>query len=264
MSAILYEKKGKIVYITLNRPEKLNALNREMIDGLQKAWVDFREDDDLWVAVLSANGKAFCAGADFAINRPLEVAPVIPGPPPKSRRALSAAIQMAPINFEVWKPIICAVHGYVYGAGLWLALGCDILVATEEAKFGAPEPRFSRATTFSPLFLDYVPLPVANELLLLGEPITAERAYQLGLINKVVPSGELMPTATKLAERMLENAPLAVRVMKEVIQRGREIPSYEGKMALVENAVLRVMQSEDSEEGVNAFREKRKPVWKGK
>ena len=264
MSVVLYEKKGRIVYITLNRPDKLNAMNDEMVDGLQKAWVDFRDDDDLWVAILAANGKAFCAGADITGRRPTEAAPVRPGPPPNVIRATSRSLQAAPTSFEVWKPVICAVHGYVYGAGAWLALNCDIRVATEDTKFGIPEVRFGRGVNFSPLITQYIPIGIANELLLWGDPIDAERAYNLGIFNRVVTKEELMPTATKLAERVCENAPLAVRTIKEVMRRGGEVFSFEGKMVLAEIMFPRVVTSEDYKEGVNAFKEKRKPIWKGK
>ena len=264
MSVVLYEKKGRIAYITLNRPEKLNAINDEIVDGLQKAWVDFRDDDDLWVAILAGNGRAFCAGADIAGSRSVKAAPIRPGPPPNVIRATSKALRTAPTAFEVWKPIICALHGYVYGAGTWLALNCDIRVAAEGTKFGIPEVRVSRAVNFAPLVSQYIPMGIASELLLWGDPISAERAYSLGIFNMVVPGEELMPTATKLAERVCENAPLAVRATKEVMWRGREIPSFEGKMALAETLFPRVTASEDYKEGVNAFKEKRKPVWKGK
>lgn len=264
MPVVLYEKKGRIVYITINRPEKLNAMSMEVVEGLQKAWVDFRDDEDLWVAVLSGSGRAFCAGADFVSNRPPESTPIRPGPPPTNRLAFSPSVLTEPAKYWVWKPIIGAIHGYAYGAGLWLAMGCDLLVAAEDAKFGLPEPKFGRATTIAPLLLDYLPLAAANELLLLGEPISAERAYQLGLINRVVQGDDLNTTATEMAKRLLENGPLALRAMKEVLQRGREIPSTEAKMALVENVFPNVWQSEDMQEGVNAFREKRKPVWKGR
>ncbi len=264
MSEVLYEKKGKLVYITLNRPEKLNAMSQNVVRLIQKAWVNFRDDEDLWVAVLSGNGRAFCAGADFVSNRPPESAPIEPGPPPTSRLSFSPSIQTEPAKFWVWKPIIGALHGYVYGAGLWLAMGCDMLIAAEDAKFGLPEPQFGRATTIAPLLLDYLPPALANELLLLGDPIDAERAYQLGLINRIVPREQLVTEATKLAKRLLENGPIALRTMKEVLQRGREIPGFAARMALVEAVFPRVWKSEDMQEGVKAFREKRKPVWKGK
>lgn len=264
MSVVLYEKKDRIVHITLNRPEKLNALNMAVVEELQKAWVDFRDDEDLWVAIVSGNGRAFCAGADFVSNRPRESAPIQPGPPPTNRMALSPSILTEPARFWVWKPIIGAVHGYVYGAGLWLAMGCDLLVAAEDAKFGLPEPKVGRATTIAPLLLHYLPPATANELLLLGDPFSAERAYQLGLINRIVQSSDLKSAAMELAERLLENGPLALRAMKEVLQRGREIPSTEARMALVESVFSSVWKSEDMQEGVEAFREKRKPVWKGK
>ena len=165
MSVVLYEKKGRIAYITLNRPEKLNAINDEIIDGLQKAWIDFRDDDDLWAAILAGNGKAFCAGADIARGPSVKAAPIRPGPPPNVIRATSKALRTAPTAFEVWKPVICALHGYVYGAGTWLALNCDMRVAAEGTKFCIPEVRFSRAVNFAALVSQYIPMGIARDMM---------------------------------------------------------------------------------------------------
>lgn len=265
MAVVLYEKKGKIAYITLNRPEKLNAVNEDIVEGLQKAWIDFRDDDELWVAILAANGRAFCAGADVASDvEPSMTAPLRTGPPPGVLRTTSKALRIAPTSYEIWKPVICAVHGYVYGAGAWLALTADIRIAAEGTLLGAPEAKVGRAVNFASLATRYLPMGIANELLLLGDSITADRAYQLGLFNMVVPAEELMPAATRVAERMCENSPIAVRKTKEVMLKSEEITSYEGKMALAEAMFLQVTASEDAREGAAAFKGKRKPVWKGK
>lgn len=255
MAVVLYEKKERIAYITLNRPEKLNAINQEMIEELQKIWVDFREDHDLWVAILGANGKAFSAGADVAGSYP-SATPVRPGPPPKDLRGFSKALQGSPASFEVWKPIIAALHGYVYGAALWISLCCDLRIAAEDTQIGMPEVKYGRAVTIAGLFSDYVPLGIAIELMLLGDPISAERAYQLGIVNKVVPREELMMTAIRLAEKICENSPLALRATKEVIWRSKDIPSIEAKLGLAEARFASVRELEDSKEAIKAFKEK--------
>ncbi|MFH1086968.1 MAG: enoyl-CoA hydratase-related protein [Chloroflexota bacterium] len=264
MSVVLFEKKGNIAYITLNRPEKLNAIDDEVVQGLQKAWVDFREDDSLWVAVVSGNGRAFCAGGSISPGELHKAVPVRTGPPPTTIRGEAKTMQTMPIGFEIWKPIICAVHGYVYGAGAWLALTCDVRIAADDARLGVPEVQVGRGVTFAGLISRYLPIGIASELLLWGDPINAERAYSLGLFNKVVPKAELMVTATKLAERMCENAPIAVRITKEIMLKSLEMPSFEGRMAITEALFPRVADSEDYKEGTNAFQAKRKPVWKGK
>jgi len=261
---VLYAKKGKIAYITLNRPEKLNAINEELVEELQKVWIDFRDNDDLWVAILAGNGRAFSAGADLIQGQSVEAAPIRPGPPPTALRANSKSLRIAPTSYEIWKPIICAAHGYVYGAGAFLALSCDIRIAAKDTKLAIPGGKVSIDVNFTGLLTQYIPIGIASELLLWGDPISAERAYNLGIFNVVVPKEELMATTTKLAERMCENAPLAVRTTKEVMRKSWETPSFEGKMALAEAIFPRVSNSEDYKEGAAAFKEKRKPVWKGK
>lgn len=256
MSLVLYEKKGKVAYITLNRPDKMNALSQELCDELEKAWLDFRDDDELWVAILSGNGKAFCAGADLSGGRrKRQIASA-------SWLSSSPALRSVPTNYDIWKPIIGALHGYVLGAGLWLAMGCDLRIAAEDAEFGAPEPLWNIPTTVSAPFLYYMAPTLAHEILLVGDRISAQRAYQGCLVNKVVTREEVMPACIAMAERLCENGPMAVRAMKEVLLRGRDL-DYAGKMALTEHVFGRVRLSQDWLEGRHAFAEKRKPVWKG-
>lgn len=262
MSVVLYQKRKRVAYITLNRPEKLNAINQEMIDELQKAWVDFRDDADLWVAIIAGNGKAFSAGADITGSYRTSSPPFRPGPPPTDLRGFSKAIQGNPASFEVWKPIIAALHGYVYGAAAWISMCCDIRIAADDTQIGMPEVKFGRAVTIAGLLSDYLPPGISSELMLWGDPIDAERAYQLGVVNKIVSRKELIPTATRLAKKICENSPLAVRATKEVIWRSRDISSSEAKLALAETRFASVRELRDSKEAIKAFREKRKPVWK--
>jgi enoyl-CoA hydratase/carnithine racemase len=179
-------------------------------------------------------------------------------------RAFSKALRVMPSNYEVWKPIICAIHGHAYGGGAWLALSCDLIIAAEDTRFGAPEAKLSRTVNFAGLITQYLPMAIANEFLLVGDPLPPERAYQLGIFNRVVPPNELMPTATKLAERICENGPVAVRATKETLRKSEGITSYEGKLALAEALYPYVTASEDYKEGAAAFKEKRKPVWKNR
>ena len=145
-----------------------------------------------------------------------------------------------------------------------MALTCDIRIAADDTKFGAPEVKLSRVVNFAGLITQYVPKGIANELLLVGDPINPERAYQLGIFNMLVPGEELMPAATRLAERLCENGPVAMKSTKEILHRSEEIPSYDGKLSLAEAMYPSVATSEDYREGATAFKEKRKPVWKGR
>lgn len=261
MSLVLYEKKGKIAYITLNRPGKLNSLNPDVLKELTDVWVDFRDDDSLWVAIIAGKGRAFCAGAD--VMGLGEAGFNTLGRERPSFISTSPALIATPTRHGIWKPIIAALHGHVIGAGLWLALGCDIRIAATNTVLSLPEPKVGIPTTVAALAHYFIPRGIAYEMLLVGDKIDAQRAYEVGMVNKIVPNEELMDAATALANRICENAPIAVRVMKEVLERGKDM-DYEGALALTEHIFAVAMNSEDRKEGLRAFKEKRKPEWKGR
>ena len=264
MSLVKYEKKGKIAYITLNRPDKLNSLNPELTNELANAWIDFRDDDNLWVAILSGEGRAFCAGADFTTLGTLSSYPILSEPHSPTPVSSSPALLSSPNRYGLTKPVIGALHGYVLGGGLWLALETDIKIATGDAVFGFPEVKFGNAIKCTLPFLYYTFPALAYELMFIGDRITAQRAYEGGLINNIVSTHEdLMPAATAMAERICENSPMAVRAMKEAIIRWRA-SSFQSMNTFMEYVCRSSWESEDFEEGRRAFLEKRKPVWKGK
>jgi enoyl-CoA hydratase/carnithine racemase len=254
MKYVLYEKKGKIAHITLNRPDKLNSITMDMVRELQEIWRDFKDDDGCWVAVLSGAGRAFCAGA--AIDE------LSMGKWSISQSTIGDR-NVGPMKYEVWKPIIAALHGYVFGGGLWLALECDLRIAADNTLFSLPEAKIGRPTSFTAFLSKFVSRGIAAELLLVGDRIDAQRACQLGFINKVVPLDELTKEATALAERICLNAPLAVQAMKEVMIRSMNL-DYQEALNLTEDTYKLVFESEDAKEGKLAFQEKRKPEWKCK
>lgn len=253
MSVVLYEKKEHIAYITLNRPESLNAINRAMVKELVKIWIDLRDDRTLWVAILSGKGKSFCSGADL---KEMER-----GKWQFRQSLLFGDEPLAPSNYNVWKPIIAATQRHVNGAGLWLALACDIRISADNALFGTREVRANVPALVAPFLSDFMPRGIAAELLFTAHPIDAQRAYGMGLVNKVVPSEELMSTATSVAEEICECGPLSVWASKELLIRTRYM-DYQSALALVEHIATPVWNSEDSAEAKQAFIEKRKPQWK--
>jgi E-phenylitaconyl-CoA hydratase len=251
MAVVEVQKEGKIVIITINRPEARNALNSEVRRGLNQVFTDFRDDPGLWVAILTGAGdKAFSAGADIKEFRP--------GP------SASTVGQVLRPD-QIWKPVIAAINGYALGGGLELAMECDIRLAAEHARLGQPEINigFMPGGGGTQRLPRFVPRAVAAQILLLGEPIDAQEAYRIGLVNKVVPLDQLLPTAKQWAETICRKGPVGVRASKEAMIRGYDLPLTEG-LALERELVKGVRMSEDFAEGTRAFVEKRPPQYKGK
>lgn len=252
--ALHYEKEGKIVVITLDRPEALNAMDPETCVAFSNACIDFRDDPDAWVAIITGAGdRAFSVGVDLK-----KLMPVL----------ADKSFQMPPAIFrglDIWKPVIAAINGAALGGGLEIAMACDIRIAAENATFGQPEARWGVLAGWggTQRLPRLIPRAKAAEMLFLGNIIDATEAYRLGLVNKVVPPAELLPTAKQWAAQICDNGPLGIRAMKEAMIRGTDMTLEEGLRleGLVGNAVL---ASEDLREGLEAFAAKRKPEFKGR
>jgi enoyl-CoA hydratase/carnithine racemase len=256
--SIDYQKEGKIAIITINRPDVLNAMNLQVLREMHEAMADFRDDDGLWVSIITGAGdRAFCAGADIKEMLPFmkESLPQHPW-----------AIPDTPIRgLELWKPLIAAINGLALGGGLELALACDLRIASEKARLGSPEINLGLipgggATQRLPRM---IPSCKAAELLLMGKPIDAQEAYRIGLVNTVVPPEQVMSTAREWAETICQAGPLAVRAAKEAMIRGSSLTLEDG-LRLENTLEAYVMSTEDFTEGTSAFVEKRKPDFKGK
>jgi enoyl-CoA hydratase/carnithine racemase len=256
---ILYEKEGRLALITINRPDRLNAIDALTSYELNAAFSDFRDDDNLWVAVLTGAGeRAFSTGNDLVAMSQAQAGQGTGDVP----RAPFGGITR---EFECWKPIIAAINGYCLAGGLEIALSCDIRVAAEHAQFGVPEvtrgiiPSAS-GTQRLPRML---PRGIALELLITGARFDAQWALRYGLVNYVVAADQVLPRARELAEKICENGPLAVRAAKESALRGVEMTFEEGLKQEIEHA-RKVLASEDAREGPLAFAQKRKPEYKGR
>lgn len=247
--AVDYEKEGRIAIFTINRPEAMNSLNVQVRQELNEALIDFRDDNDLWVGIITGAGeKAFSAGADIKEFRP--------GP-----AARIARIQAD----QIWKPIIAAINGFALGGGLELAMECDIRIAAEHALLGQPEVviGFMPGGGGTQRLPRFIPRAKAAEILLTGQRIDAQEAYRLGLVNKVVPLDKLMSTAKQYAEAICKNGPLGVRATKEAMIRGYNLTLEEG-LQLERDLANRVRGTEDFMEGAKAFAEKRPPNYQAK
>lgn len=259
---IIYDQRGRIAVITINRPERMNAIDPQTSAELHEAWCDFRDNDALWVAILTGAGeRAFSAGNDLVAMSAAQQS---------GGASTAAAYSRAPFggitrNFECWKPMIAAVNGYCLAGGLEMALSCDIRIAAEHAQFGLAEvtrgiipgaggtQRLPRVIPFGP----------ALELLLTGGKFGAQWAYRYGLVNHVVPADQLMPRALELASTLCENAPVSLRLVKEAAYRGLSLSLEDGLKFEIEQS-KKVMATEDAMEGPLAFAQKRKPEWKGR
>ena len=250
--AVTYELEDGVVWLVIDRPEARNAINQAVSDGLWAGFRRFEEDPGATVLVLTGAGEAFCAGADLK-----EMAALGLTVPPRD---------MAPNlgqNLQVTKPVIAAVNGPAFGGGFLLAQMCDLCVAGTSARFAITEARWGRGAPWAAPLPWLVPPRVAMELLLTGEPIDAQRAYEVGLVNRVVPDPELRSEAGRLARRIAGNAPLSVRAAKAMVHAtaGRDLgEAVEEGWRLFEPVYL----SEDAQEGPRAFVERRPPVWKGR
>ena len=249
---VSYQLEDGVAWLVIDRPEARNAINQAVGKGLWQGFRRFEEDPAAAVLVLTGTGEAFCAGADLK-----EMAALGLTVPPRD---------MAPNlgrNLQVTKPVIAAVNGPAFGGGFLLAQMCDLCVAGTSAQFAITEARWGRGAPWAAPLPWLVPPRVAMELLLTGEPIDAHRAYEVGLVNRVVPDPELRSEAGRLARRIAGNAPLSVRAAKAMVQAsaGRDLDeAVEQGWRLFEPVYL----SEDAQEGPRAFVERRPPLWKGR
>jgi enoyl-CoA hydratase/carnithine racemase len=255
---VLFEAHDRVALITLNRPESLNAINPPLGAALTDAMVRFRDDPELWVAILTGAGeRAFCAGADLKWRAQNE----------EQARAPRDSGQPGFISPELglYKPVIAAVNGYAVGGGLELAMACDLIVAAEHAQLGLPEPRRGLMADAGGIqrLIRRVPWNVAMGMILTGTFVTAAEAHRIGLVNEVVPKEQLMPAAERWAAAILECSPLAVQAAKQAALQGAGWP-LEVAMSRSYPLHQRLRQSEDFVEGPRAFAEKRKPVWTGR
>ncbi len=268
MPALLYEKRDGIAYITLNRPEVRNAIDPEMLVRLAEAWLDFEADDSLRVAIITGAGdKAFSAGADLGRLIPLFTGARQP------EDEWDHKVVSNPDLFNIfllrrrpiYKPIIAAVNGFCLAGGTEIIQACDIRIAAEHATFGLMEVKRGLVPAGGSLVRlpRQIPYCKAMEILLVGDPISAQEAYRIGLVNYVVPLEELMPTAERFARKIAENGPLAVRKIKEAVIRTTGLPLEEAYK--IESQISReIAASEDAREGARAFMEKRPPQYKGR
>ncbi|MEM7287679.1 MAG: enoyl-CoA hydratase-related protein [Actinomycetota bacterium] len=254
---VLYEQDGHVVTITYNRPDRLNAVNGAMREGLNAAWERFLGDESAWVAIVTGSGKAFCAGADLKDGK--GSVGTFPG-----TFWEKPTINSFESGLELFKPTIAAVNGPCVGYGLTAVTFCDFVIASERATFSYPEVRIGIPTIVGSIRLPQkINWADAMELLMIGEPIEAERAKEMGLAWKVVPHEDLLAEARALADRLVQSAPIATRAVKEVATRTRDMGWIEAvrfgeTMRIVANA------TDDATEGRTSFAEKRSPEWKGR
>lgn len=249
---LFVERIGRVLKVTLNRPEKRNALDRPLRVALQRAFDEFDQDDELRCAVLTGNGAAFCAGGDLKemADTKMEV------PADDSVKLIGSA-------GRVGKPVIAAVNGYAFAGGFMLAQDCDLAIASDQAVFGIAEAKRGRGSPWAAPLISMIPRRIMAELLFTAEPIPAQRAYEVGLVNRVVPGEHLVETAMEMANVIADNAPLSVEAAKEMIFYSTNLGRSDARK-VADHIYRRVYTSQDAQEGPLAFREKREPNWSRK
>lgn len=252
--AVLFQARPDgIAVITLNRPEQHNALNREVREALAAAWDRFETDPHLRIVILTGAGeRAFCAGGD--LKEMVETG--LRAPPP-------GFIPVPGDGLHVSKPTIAAVNGAAFAGGWLIAQSCDLCVASTTARFGITEVKVGRGSPWAAPLIHMIPQRIFMELVLTGKPITAARAYEIGLVNRLAEPADLMDTALAFAAEILEGAPLSVKAARETVLLSTEMGRTRALEAARE-AHAKVYDSEDAQEGPLAFSQKRKPMWRGR
>ncbi|NOL51023.1 crotonase/enoyl-CoA hydratase family protein [Pelistega suis] len=250
---VISEKIGRVLVITINRPESRNALTYDTSFALADAIDELDRNPDLSLAILRGQGEHFCAGMDLKEFAKTQRRAVVPG------RGLGGLCEAQPK-----KPLIAAVEGYALAGGFELVLACDLIVASNTAKFGLPEAKRGLVPGSGGMLRlpQRVPYHIAMELLLTGDMLDANRAHQLGLINELVEPGKALDAALALAQRIAANGPLSLKVIKQVVMESQGW-SPEDMFALQQPRMAHIFTSHDAKEGATAFAEKRAPVWKG-
>ena len=251
----IVEKKDHIMTVRLNRPERLNALHSLANAELGEVFDDFDADDDMWVAIITGEGRGFSAGND--LRHQAEGGERVEAP--KGFAGLTS-------RFDMSKPVIAAVNGVSMGGGFEIALACDLIIASDQAKFALPEPKVGLAALAGGL--NRLPRQIgvkrALGMILTGRHVSAEEGYTLGFVNEVVPHDQLMEKAMDWAKQIASCAPLSSRASKDVVYRSLDTESLQASMEAQYDSVKALFKSEDFIEGPKAFSEKRAPNWKGK
>ena len=252
--AVLFDaREDGIAIITLNRPEARNALGKEIREGLFVAWERFERDPALRVAILTGAGdKAFCAGGDLK-----EMMETGMGVPPRDMFALPGD------TVELTKPTIAAVNGVAFAGGWMIAQACDLCVASTSAKFAITEVKVGRSSPWAAPLIHMIPQRIMMELVLTGKAISAQRAYEIGLVNRLAEPTQLLDVALELAAEILEGAPLSVRAARDTVMLATEM-GRSAALAAARHASEHTYRSQDAQEGPRAFAEKRRPRWTGR
>ena len=249
---VIYQVEEGIAYITMNRPEKLNAINPEMRQMLWDAFQDVRDNPEVRCAIVTGAGRAFSTGHDLVA---MAAARANEGP---------STGDLYVVQSNIWKPIISAINGICLAQGCGIALGSDIRIASSGAQFGWPQAKRGISSVSGPALLSQVvPRNIAFEFLFTGEFVDANKAHELMLVNYVVPPEEVMPRAQAMARQITGNAPLALAAIKEASIKGAEMGLVE-RVDFAQKKRDEVLATEDAQEGVKAFAEKRAPVWRGR
>lgn len=256
---ILVEQKGRVTWITLNRPAQMNAITHAMHDELQAAFDAFAADDDQWICVVTGAGeKAFCAGTDLKEAASSSTRHAYP------KNGYAGLIE----RFDLNKPVIAAVNGLALGGGFEVALACDLIIASENARFGLPEPLVGAVALGGGLhrLARQIGLKKAMGYIFTGRQMSAADAEQMGLVNEVVPADQLEQAVHAWCEDMLRCAPISIRASKETVMSGLEAGGVEAAMKAQPSmpGFVEWTKAEDTREGPLAFAEKRKPNWKGR